>query len=63
MVGTLRFAHPYEFYFDKFSSSRFSAVFANACILACRSVLPVSSVNTDCAGPATAMQLCPAASP
>ena len=37
---------PLRVYFDKFSSSRFSAVFANACMLACRSLLPVSSVNT-----------------
>src|SRR6266536_854908 len=37
-----------KLHFDKFSSSRFNAVFANACIFACRSALPVSSVNTDC---------------
>jgi hypothetical protein len=48
---------------DKFFNNRFSAVDANTCILANRSLLPVSSVNTDSAGPATAMQLWPAASP
>src|SRR6478752_6068313 len=68
LCGAVKLLHGYDprvggIYFDKFSSSRFSAVFANACMLACRSLLPVSSVNTDCAGPDTAMQLWPAASP
>jgi hypothetical protein len=44
-------------YPDKFSSNKFSACDANACMLACRSVLPVSSVMTDDLGPAIAMQL------
>src|SRR5258708_36018708 len=48
---------------DKFCSSKFSAVLANICMLASRSLLPVSSVITCDCGPATAMQLLPAASP
>lgn len=48
---------------DKFCSSKFSAALAKLCMLACRSALPVSSVITACSGPATAMQLWPAASP
>jgi hypothetical protein len=48
---------------DKFFNNRFSAVDANTCIFANRSLLPVSSVITSTSGPATAMQLCPAASP
>ena len=48
---------------DRFCNSKFSAVDANTCMLASRSALPVSSVVTDCAKPATAMQLWPAASP
>ena len=50
-------------HFDKFSSNNPSAVLANICMLACRSALAVSSVNTAFCGPATAMQLWPAASP
>jgi hypothetical protein len=42
---------------DRFCSNKFSAVLANICMLPSRSALPVSSVNTDSAGPATAMQL------
>ena len=48
---------------ERFCSSRFSAVAANTCMLENRSLLPVSSVITDGYGPATAMQLWPAASP
>jgi hypothetical protein len=48
---------------DKFCNSNFSAVAANTCILPCRSALAVSSVMTAACGPATAMQLWPAASP
>jgi len=48
---------------DKFCNSNFSAVAANTCILPCRSALAVSSVMTEACGPATAMQLWPAASP
>ena len=40
-----------------------SAAFAKASMLAARSGLPVSSVNAISAGPATATQVCPAASP
>jgi hypothetical protein len=50
-------------YRDKFSSSKFSARDANACMLANRSALPVSIVMTCDTGPATAMQEWPAASP
>jgi hypothetical protein len=50
-------------YRDKFFNNRFSAVDANTCIFANLSALPVSSVITSLCGPATAMQLWPAASP
>jgi hypothetical protein len=50
-------------YQPKFLNNNSSAVFANSCIFPCRSLLPVSSVVTSAAGPATAMQLWPAASP
>ncbi len=44
-------------------SSRSSAAAAKARMLAIRSVLPVSMVSDFSAGPTTAMQACPAASP
>jgi hypothetical protein len=53
----------WAFHRNRFCSSKFSAVAVNTCMLASRSALPVSSVVTDCLGPATAMQLWPAASP
>jgi len=42
---------------DRFSSSKFNAAAANACMLASRSALPVSSVMTCDTRPAIAMQL------
>jgi hypothetical protein len=45
------------------SSSRSSAAALKACMLAMRSLLPVSSVIACSLAPATAMQLWPAASP
>jgi hypothetical protein len=48
---------------SKFCNKKFSAVLANTCMLATRSVLPVSSVIADGTNPATPMQLWPAASP
>ena len=55
--------HVEENHRDKFCSSKFSALPANTCMLESRSLLPVSSVIVCEAGPATAMQLWPAASP
>src|SRR5258707_10848735 len=48
---------------DRFCSKKFSAVEANTCMLASRSLLPVSSVIARGSRPATAMQLWPAAPP
>jgi hypothetical protein len=48
---------------DKFRSKKFSAVLANTCMLASRSLLPVSSVIASCSEPDIPMQLWPAASP
>ena len=42
-----------NFYADRFFNNRWSAVFANSCMFACRSLLPVSSVITSLATPAT----------
>jgi len=55
-----RVANPHR---DKFCNRKFSAVLANTCMLARRSVLPVSSVIADGFETCMPMQLWPAASP
>jgi len=55
--------HVSRSYWTRLSARSFSAAAANACMLATRSALPVSSVIARSTRPATAMQACPGESP